>query len=166
MSKKSIYIANPEHLQSRASTPLETSRDVPGVPSDGSETVVPIESDADIVVARQRGREMGAELGFEAGDLALIATAISELARNIVIYAERGEIVLRKHVEGARRGIVVISRDEGPGISDISLAMRDGHSTSGGLGLGLPGVRRLMDDFEIESLSGRGTAVMVRKWKR
>jgi serine/threonine-protein kinase RsbT len=133
---------------------------------DGSETIVPIESDADIVVARQKGREMGAEVGFEAGDLAMIATAISELARNIVTYADRGEIVVRKLVDGSRRGIVVISRDEGPGIPDISLAMRDGHSTSGGLGLGLPGVRRLMDDFEIESLSGRGTAVTIRKWKR
>lgn len=159
-------MANGDHPNPRPSRPLGLSRDVPGVPADGSDTIVPIESDADIVVARQKGREMGAEVGFEAGDLAMIATAISELARNIVTYADRGEIVVRKLVDGPRRGIVVISRDDGPGIADISLAMRDGHSTSGGLGLGLPGVRRLMDDFEIESLSGRGTAVTIRKWKR
>ena len=125
-----------------------------------------IESDADIVIARQKGRAMGAELGFEAGDLALIATAISELARNIVTYAKRGEMILAKISEGGRRGLLVVSRDRGPGISDLDQAMRDGFSTSGGLGLGLPGVRRLMDDFGIVSEPGRGTTVTAKKWKR
>jgi serine/threonine-protein kinase RsbT len=129
------------------------------------ETVIRIQSEADIVAARQRGRSMASEMGFEAGDLALIATAISELARNIVTYAWGGEIVLRKTAEGGRRSLVVISRDQGPGIPDIAQAMRDGYSTSGGLGLGLPGVRRLMDDFEIRSGS-KGTTITTRKWKR
>jgi serine/threonine-protein kinase RsbT len=137
-----------------------------GIPDRARESVVPIESDADIVIARQMGRAMGAELGFQPGDLAMIATAISELARNIVVYANRGEIVLSKVLEGTRRGILVVSRDLGPGIPDIPLAMKDGYSTSGGLGLGLPGVNRLMDDFKIDSAPGRGTIVTVRKWKR
>lgn len=135
-------------------------------PFDGRECVVPIQSDSDIVVARQQGRAIGAEVGFGGGDLAMIATAISELARNIVSYAECGEIAVRKVAEGSRCGILVVSRDQGPGIRDIPQAMRDGHSTSGGLGLGLPGVRRLMDEFEIESAPGCGTRVTVRKWMR
>jgi serine/threonine-protein kinase RsbT len=133
---------------------------------DGRECIVPIESDSDIVVARQRGRAIGSELGFGAGDQAMIATAISELARNIVSYAVRGEITVRKLDEGSRRGILVVSRDQGQGIRDIPQAMRDGYSTSGGLGLGLPGVKRLMDEFEIESEPGRGTRVTIRKWMR
>ena len=139
----------------------------PGVnPVDGRECIVPIESDSDIVVARQRGRAIGSDVGFGPGDLAMIATAISELARNIVTYAQRGEIAVRTLTEGSRQGILVVSRDQGPGIRDIPQAMRDGYSTSGGLGLGLPGVKRLMDEFEIESAPGRGTRVMVQKWMR
>ena len=130
------------------------------------ESVVPIESETDIVTARQRGRRMGAELGFEAGDLAVIATAISELARNIVSYAKRGEILLAKILVGGHRGLLVVARDQGPGITDLPQAMRDGFSTSGGLGLGLPGVKRLMDDFGIVSAPGLGTTVTAKKWKR
>jgi serine/threonine-protein kinase RsbT len=133
---------------------------------DGRECVVPIEADTDIVKARKQGRAMGAELGFEAGDLAMIATAISELARNIVLYAGRGEIVVRMLSRQGKRGILLMGRDEGPGIADLTQAMRDGYSTSGGLGLGLPGVRRLMDDFQIDSTPGRGTLVTLWKWKR
>jgi serine/threonine-protein kinase RsbT len=130
------------------------------------EAIVTIETDSDIVTARQKGRAMAAELGFEPGDRALIATAISELARNIVTYARRGEIVLRESFDGSRRSLVVASRDAGPGISDVGQALRDGYSTSGGLGLGLPGVKRLMDEFHIESSPGRGTTVTARKWRR
>jgi serine/threonine-protein kinase RsbT len=108
---------------------------------------------------------MAAELGFSSSDATLIATAISELARNIVSYARKGEIVLDKIQNASRKGILVIAIDNGPGISDVRQAMRDGFSTSGSLGLGLPGVRRLMDEFEIKSQSGRGTTVQVRKWK-
>ncbi|HWZ76983.1 MAG TPA: anti-sigma regulatory factor [Candidatus Sulfotelmatobacter sp.] len=125
-----------------------------------------IKSDQDIVVARQKGRLMATELGFSMGDATLIATAISELARNIVSYARRGQITL-KMVNGMnRQGIAVIASDEGPGIPDIRQALRDGFSTSGSLGLGLPGVRRLMDDFEIASQPGRGTTVTVKKWRQ
>jgi serine/threonine-protein kinase RsbT len=126
---------------------------------------VPIASEVDIVVARQQGRNLAARLGFSHGDLALIATAISELARNIVTYARKGEIVLRL-VEGSRRGIMVVVRDQGPGIADVELAMQDGFSTGGGLGLGLPGARRLMDEFDIVSELGKGTTVTMKKWVR
>lgn len=127
---------------------------------------VAINSDQDIVLARQKGRVMAAELGFSTGDATLIATAISELARNIISYARKGEITL-KTVNGLnRQGISVIATDDGPGIPDIRQALRDGFSTSGSLGLGLPGVRRLMDEFEITSQPGRGTIVAVKKWKQ
>jgi serine/threonine-protein kinase RsbT len=130
------------------------------------QTRIVVTSDADIVAARQQGRALAAQLGFAATDLTLIATAISELARNIVLYARRGEIVLRAVEDGYRRGLVVMARDEGPGISDIPQAMQSGYSTSGSLGLGLPGVRRLMDEFDIVSEVGKGTTVTVKKWKR
>jgi serine/threonine-protein kinase RsbT len=124
---------------------------------------VPIVSEMDIVVARQRGRTLAAKLGFSPADLALIATAISELARNVLQHAKQGEIVLRL-VENSPRGIVVIASDQGPGIADLELAMQDGYSTGGGLGLGLPGARRLMDEFDIVSELGKGTVVTVKKW--
>ena len=129
------------------------------------EVEVAINSDQDIVLARQRGRAMAIELGFSSGDGTLIATAISELARNIVSYARKGQIKLKGIQGSSRVGILVIASDEGPGISDIRQALRDGFSTSGSLGLGLPGVRRLMDEFEISSQSGRGTTVKVKKWR-
>jgi serine/threonine-protein kinase RsbT len=127
---------------------------------------VAISSDQDIVSARQKGRVMANEIGFSSGDATLIATAISELARNIVTYARKGQITL-KRVNGLnRQGISVIASDDGPGISDIRQALRDGYSTSGSLGLGLPGVRRLMDEFEISSQPGQGTTVAVKKWRQ
>jgi serine/threonine-protein kinase RsbT len=127
---------------------------------------VAINSDQDIVSARQKGRVMANELGFSSGDATLIATAISELARNIVSYARKGQITL-KMVNGlSRKGIAVIASDDGPGIADIRQALRDGFSTSGSLGLGLPGVRRLMDEFNITSQPGRGTVVAVKKWRQ
>jgi|SRR5882724_1522101 len=129
------------------------------------EIQVAIYSDQDIVLARQRGRTLAMELGFSAGDATLIATAISELARNIVTYARRGAIRLRSIHGSSRKGILVVASDNGPGIPDIRQAMRDGFSTSGSLGLGLPGVRRLMDEFEITSQPGQGTTVAVKKWK-
>lgn len=132
--------------------------------SDGEIRVL-INSDQDIVGARQKGRTLASELGFSPADATLIATAISELARNIVSYARRGEIQLRRIDNTTRHGIMVVASDEGPGIRDIAQALRDGFSTSGSLGLGLPGVRRLMDEFEIASKPGRGTTVTVRKWR-
>lgn len=128
--------------------------------------VVPIASDLDIVAARQRGRLLALELGYSATEATLVATAISELARNIVLYARRGEIALVSANDRARRGIVIVARDEGPGIADVPRAITGGYTTSGGLGLGLPGVRRLMDEFEISSQPGKGTTVTVKSWKR
>jgi serine/threonine-protein kinase RsbT len=131
-----------------------------------SEVRVAIQREADIVLARQAGRQLAAQLGFSATDQTLIATAISEVARNIVVYAEHGEIVLAGLDEGGRTGIVVVAIDNGPGIDNKELALRDGYSTKNSLGLGLPGARRLMDDFVLDSEVGRGTTVTMRKWKR
>ena len=127
---------------------------------------MPISADYDLVRAREQGRVLAGQLGFTQGDLTLVATAISELARNIIRYARRGEIVLRRAEDGGVPGIVIIARDEGPGIPDVNRAMEPGYSTAGGLGLGLPGVRRIMDEFEIVSEVNRGTVVTVTKWKR
>ena len=130
------------------------------------EVRVSIDCDADIVSARQKGRQLASQCGFPSTDLAVVATAISELARNIVRYAVRGEVTLRLINDNGKRGIEVVAADDGPGIPDIEMAMQDGYSTSGGLGLGLPGTRRLMDEFEITSKFGKGTSVTVRRWKR
>jgi serine/threonine-protein kinase RsbT len=132
---------------------------------DGHEIKVPILSDSDIVTARQKGREMTSRLGFTSTDSTLIATAISELARNIVLYARQGEIILSIAEEESLRGIKVIARDEGPGIPDIERALEEGFSTSRSLGMGLSGVRRLVDEFKIVSEVGSGTTVIVKKWK-
>ena len=127
-------------------------------------TSVAINSDQDIVIARQKGRALATELGFSPVDSTFLATAISELARNIVMYAKEGEIVVRLVNANEKLGIVVIARDKGPGIADIRQTLQDGYSTSRSLGLGLPGVRRLMDEFEIESQIGIGTVVTIKKW--
>ncbi len=131
-----------------------------------AERRIPIRSDADIVRARQEGRALASEVPFSASDLTVIAAAISELARNIYSYAGQGEIELRLVERNGRRGIQVVARDEGPGIHDISLALEDGYSTAGRLGLGLPGVRRLFDEFELKSQPGVGTEVTMYKWTR
>ena len=127
---------------------------------------IPIDSDADIVSARQTGRSMALALGFSAGEATLIATVISELTRNIVQYAGCGEARLRPAGAGELRGIAISVHDNGPGIPDVERALEDGFSSAGRLGLGLPGVRRLMDEFEIESAPGRGTLIRATKWKR
>lgn len=127
---------------------------------------VTVSRDADIVTARQLGRELAAKVGFAGSDLTLIATAISEVARNIISYAENGEILLGTANRDGRQGLLVVAQDQGPGIPDIDLAMRDGYSTGRSLGLGLPGARRLMDEFEIVSELGRGTTITMRKWRR
>jgi serine/threonine-protein kinase RsbT len=127
---------------------------------------IPIRSDADVVTARQRGRAFATQLGFSSSDQTLIATAISELTRNILDYALQGEVLLATIEESGRPGILVVARDEGPGIPDVAQAMQDGFSTGKGLGLGLPGTKRLMDEFEIVSAVGRGTVVTVKKWAR
>jgi len=127
---------------------------------------VHIRDELDIVRARQEGRQVAKNMGFGAVDLARIATAISELARNIYTYAQTGEIWLEEVEKGSRRGLQVMALDHGPGISNVEDAMRDGYTTSNGLGAGLPGTRRLVDEFEIESQISQGTRVTVRKWLR
>jgi len=125
---------------------------------------VPISSDADIVTARQEGRRLSSQLGFSSTDLTLIATAISEVARNICNYAGTGAMSLRLERNSNRAGIVVVATDDGPGIADLELAMQDGYSTAGSFGLGLPGARRLMDEFEVASEVGAGVTVTMKKW--
>jgi serine/threonine-protein kinase RsbT len=126
---------------------------------------IAIASNKDIVEARQRGRALALQLGFSVGETVLIATAISELARNIVSYARHGTLTLRQGMAAGRVNLTIIAADNGPGIADVALALRDGYSSSGGLGLGLPGVRRLMDEFEIASQPGQGTTITIRKWR-
>jgi len=127
---------------------------------------VPIGHEVDIVTARQKGRDLAARRGFSSTEQTLIATAISEVARNIVEYAARGEIVLAAIEHEGRQGIMVVARDSGPGISDLELAMRDGYSTANSLGMGLPGAKRLMDEFALISTVGEGTTVTMKKWTR
>lgn len=121
--------------------------------------------DSDIVVARQKGRALAAELGFSSCDQTLIATAISEIARNIITYAGEGDILLSVLNDHSRRGLSIVARDEGPGIPNLEQAMQNGYSTAGSLGLGLPGAKRMMDEFEITSEPGKGTTVRMKKWK-
>jgi serine/threonine-protein kinase RsbT len=131
-----------------------------------NEVRIPITADVDIVTARQQGRVQAQRGGFDGTELTVISTAISEIARNILDYAARGEIVIRIVNDGVKVGVVVIASDEGPGIANLSLALQDGYSTGRGLGLGLPGARRLMDEFEIVSSPGQGTLITMKKWRR
>ena len=127
---------------------------------------VAIESDADVVSARREARALAAELNFTSTDVTLLATAISEIARNITTYAGEGVIMLSVVHRDDRAGIRVEARDEGPGIRDVERAMEDGYSTGTGMGLGLPGARRLTDEFSIDSRPGRGTTIVMVKWGR
>jgi serine/threonine-protein kinase RsbT len=129
-------------------------------------TRVAIDSDRAIVEARQSGRRLAIGMGFSSGEATLVATAISELARNILQYAGKGEITMKPMEDNGAPGLAVLAIDDGPGIGDIAQALQDGYSTSGRLGLGLPGVRRLMDEFDLDSTLGSGTRVRVVKWKR
>ena len=135
--------------------------------ADDHASVIPIESDADVVTARQQARAMASRLELSSTDQTLLATAISEVARNITTYAKRGEVLLSViQDDGGRRGIQVVARDEGPGIENVELALQDGYTSGEGLGLGLPGARRLVHDFRIETAPGRGTKVTLVMWER
>lgn len=125
---------------------------------------IPIFYDTDVVEARAAARTMASRVGFMGTDLVLIASAVSEIARNIVEYTKGGEVILSVVQSSSTFGLQVIARDQGPGIADLSLAMKAGYSTSRSLGLGLPGSRRLMDEFRVESTLGSGTTVTMRKW--
>ena len=134
---------------------------------EAAEERIAIDSDADVVTARQRARELAAGLELTSTDQTLLATAISEVARNITTYATRGEVLLSIiRDNGGRAGIRVVARDEGPGIEDIERALQDGYTSGSGLGLGLPGARRLVDEFDIESVPSEGTTVTLVKWSR
>lgn len=127
--------------------------------------VTVIRSDLDIVVARTRARDTAKVMGFGAIDQARIATAVSELARNIFLYAGTGEVIVRQIERNARKGIEIVCEDQGPGIPNIDLVMQDGYSTSRGMGMGLPGAKRLMDEFQIKSQENVGTTITCRKWR-
>ncbi|MBM7692472.1 serine/threonine-protein kinase RsbT [Peribacillus deserti] len=128
--------------------------------------IVKIQQELDIVMARQKGREMSKLIGFGAVDQARITTAVSELARNIYLYAGTGEITFEPIEENNKIGVKISAIDKGPGIEDIKKALEDGYTTSGGLGAGVPGVKRLMDEFFIDSTVGVGTTVIVKKWHK
>ncbi|MGV9664151.1 ATP-binding protein [Nocardia niigatensis] len=128
------------------------------------DVVIAVNVSNDIVTARQAGLELAAKLGFSLSDRTMIATAISEVARNITSYAGTGEIRLAVQDRDGRRSMVVQAKDNGPGIPDIPRAMEDGFSTGRGLGLGLPGAKRLMDGMVINSHPGNGTLVEMWKW--
>ncbi|WP_026695029.1 anti-sigma regulatory factor [Peribacillus kribbensis] len=125
---------------------------------------IPIISEWDIVAARQAGREAAKKMNFGTVDQARITTAISELARNIFLYAMPGNIIVEEIHENNKYGLKITAADQGPGIENIKLALEDGYTTSGGLGAGVPGVKRLMDEFSIDSEVGRGTVVVAVKW--
>ena len=131
---------------------------------------IEVKSEWEIVAARQAGRTLAKEIGFGTVDQARIATAISELARNIYLYAKVGtiylEVVEKRSTKGLQQGLVIKAIDQGPGIKDLRQVMEDGFTTSGGLGAGLPGVKRLMDDFSIESTLNKGTVITATKWLR
>jgi serine/threonine-protein kinase RsbT len=127
---------------------------------------VVVRQDTDIVLACQKGRALAEQVGIKGDSQVVVVIAISEVARNIVNYAGCGEIVLGVIGQDGRQGISIVARDEGPGISDIGKALQDGYSTGGGLGLGLAGAKRLMDEFEVTSEPGKGTTITMAKWGR
>jgi serine/threonine-protein kinase RsbT len=129
------------------------------------EACVSIKQDADVLLAYQKGRALAAEMGFSNEDQMIVVIAIMEVARNIVRYAGDGEIVLSIVRQNGKRGMLVVARDNGPGIPNVKRALQDGYSTGGGLGLGLSGARRLMDEFVITSEAGKGTTIEMKKWR-
>jgi serine/threonine-protein kinase RsbT len=134
------------------------------VTTESAVTVVDVHDSDDIVTARQAGHHLARDLGFSLTDVTMIATAISEIARNITSYAGRGAIRICVQDREGRRALVVHAEDEGPGIHDVDRAMEEGYSTGRGLGLGLPGARRLMDGLTVDSVPGRGTTIEMWKW--
>ncbi len=129
------------------------------------EIVVAIDNPDDIVDARKAGHQLALDLGFSLTDVTMIATAISEVARNITSYAGHGAVRVEVADREGREALIIRAEDEGPGIADIERAMEDGYSTSGGLGLGLPGIKRLMSELQVSSTPGKGTTVTIKKWK-
>jgi serine/threonine-protein kinase RsbT len=131
-----------------------------------AEIHIPIRRDTDIVLACQKGRALAAQLKLSGNDQVIIVIAISEVARNIFQYAGQGEIVLSSVQQDGQQGVLVMARDKGPGIANIERVLQDGYSTGGGLGLGLSGAKRLMDEFDIVSKVGQGTTIKMKKWRK
>jgi len=156
----------PQAQPSRRSAPTdpEEAASVKLAAADAREIRIAIGELSDIATARRQGRALAIELGFEGGDVILIVAVISEMARNIVDYARCGEVLIRPLQQAARSGILVVAQDTGPGIPDLIRAMQYGCATRKGLGMGLPGVRWLVDEFEISSKAGQGTTVTTKKW--
>jgi serine/threonine-protein kinase RsbT len=130
-----------------------------------AEITLSIKRDTDIVLACQKGRMLAAQMGLSGNDQVSVVIAVSEVARNILRYAEQGKIMLKPIEQDQKQGIEVVAQDQGPGIADINLVLQDGYSTGGGLGLGLSGAKRLMDEFEISTEVGKGTTITMRKWR-
>jgi serine/threonine-protein kinase RsbT len=133
-------------------------------PAAAVEILVRVQQDSDVAIARMRVFELASQQGLVEAAAAALATAATEVARNMIVHAGGGEIAVIAAARAGRRGVIVTARDDGPGIADIDRAMQDGFSTTGSLGFGLPGARRLVDEFEIESIVGAGTRVTLRKW--
>lgn len=127
---------------------------------------IPIKSELDIVIARVEARNLAREMGFGIIDQARIATAVSELARNVVLYARSGQIILNQIDLSRKTGLQIICQDQGPGIENLDQVMRNDHAAAQGVGMGLSGTKRLMDEFEVKSQVGKGTTVTVCKWLR
>jgi len=127
---------------------------------------LPVRGEIDVVLVRQTVRTWSVQQGFTLVDQTKMVTAASEIARNTVLYGRGGTVRIEALVEGVRKGLRLVFEDQGPGIPDVDLAMRDGYSTKNSLGLGLPGARRLMDDFALASELGHGTTITMKKWKR
>ncbi|MDF1505512.1 ATP-binding protein [Roseisolibacter sp. H3M3-2] len=126
---------------------------------------VPVRVESDVVVVRQTVRQWATSLGFSLVDQTKLVTAASELARNTVVYGGGGSLTLEALEDGARRGLRLRFADEGPGIPDLALALTDGYTTGGGLGLGLSGARRLSNEFDLDSAPGKGTRVTIARWR-
>lgn len=123
-----------------------------------------INADYDIVKVREYARDLADNIGFTTNERTLIATAVSEICRNIIEYAHDGEVTLEPSFKNQKRGITITVEDRGPGISDLKQAMQDGYSTGRGMGVGLPGTKRIMDEFDIQSEIGKGTRIVMSKW--
>jgi serine/threonine-protein kinase RsbT len=143
---------------------LHIKMDMP-LHSDIAEIAIPVKSDLDILNAIRYVKELSNTLNFSNSEQAIIAIVISEIARNIKLYAKSGTMQLRVIQQGHRCGILVVAQDQGPGIADLGLAMQNGYTTSNGLGIGLPGAKRLMDEFDIVSEVGKGTTITMKKWE-
>jgi serine/threonine-protein kinase RsbT len=126
---------------------------------------VAVTDESGIIIARRAAGSAAKRMGMSVVDQTKVATATSELARNIVRYAECGEVVIEEIADALRSGLQITFKDKGPGIADLQKAMRDGFTTGGGMGLGLSGSKRLMNEFEIISQIGVGTTVIIKKWK-